>query len=103
MRAGFLLVIALQGEPTDRWFSPDKIKHLLLAAFVQSVGYSVFRATRVDHRSSLIGAGAGSAIFSVGKELSDARRTGFFSGRDLVWDAGGIGVSTLLLNRTDRR
>ena len=102
MKLTFLLVLALQGQPADRWFSPDKIKHFFMAAFVQSVGYSTLRATQLDHRSSLIGASAGSAAWSIGKELSDARRTGLFSKRDLVWDAAGIGASTLLLERTAR-
>ena len=102
MKITFLLVLALQGPPADRWFSPDKIKHFFMAAFVQSVGYSALRATDLSHRSSLIGASAGSAAFSIGKELSDRRRTGLFSKRDLVWDAAGIGTATLLLERTER-
>jgi len=102
MKVTLLLVLALQGQPADRWFSPDKIKHFFMAAFVQSVGYSVLRATQMGHRSSLVGASAGSVAVSIGKELSDARRTGLFSKRDLVWDAAGIGTSTLLLERTAR-
>ena len=103
MKITFLLVLTLQGQPAaDGWFSPDKIKHFFMAAFVQSVGYSTLRATRLDHRSSLIGASAGTVMFSVGKELSDARRTGLFSTRDLVWDAAGAGASTILLTRTER-
>ena len=101
MKVTFLLVLALQAQP-DRWFSPDKIKHFFMAAFVQSVGYSALRATQLGHRSSLIGASAGSVVVSVGKEVSDARRTGLFSKRDLVWDAAGIGASTLMLERTAR-
>jgi uncharacterized protein YfiM (DUF2279 family) len=102
MKLTFLLILALQGPPADRWFLPDKIKHFFMAAFVQSVGYSALRATDLSHRSSLIGASAGSAVFSVGKELSDRRRTGLFSKRDLVWDAAGVGAATLLLQRTER-
>jgi uncharacterized protein YfiM (DUF2279 family) len=102
MKITFLLILALQGQPADRWFSPDKIKHFFMAAFVQSVGYSALRATQLGHRSSLIGASAGSVVVSVGKELSDSRRTGLFSKRDLVWDAAGIGASTLMLERTAR-
>jgi len=102
MKVTLLLVLALQGQPADRWFSPDKIKHFFMAAFVQSVGYSALRATQMGHRSSLVGASAGSVAVSIGKELSDARRTGLFSKRDLVWDAAGIGTSTLLLERTAR-
>jgi uncharacterized protein YfiM (DUF2279 family) len=98
----FLFVLALQAQPADRWFSSDKVKHFFLAAFVQSVSYSALRATQLGHRSSLVGATAGSAVVSIGKELSDARRTGLFSKRDLVWDAAGIGASTLMLDRTAR-
>jgi uncharacterized protein YfiM (DUF2279 family) len=100
VKVTFLLLVALQGPPADRWFSPDKVKHFFMAAFVQSVSYSVLRATDVGHRSSLIGASAASVAVSIGKEMSDARRTGLFSKRDLVWDAAGIGASTLLLERT---
>jgi uncharacterized protein YfiM (DUF2279 family) len=99
---GLLLVLALQARPADRWFSPDKIKHFFMAAFVQSVTYSALRATDLDHRSSLLGASAGNAALSIAKELSDARRTGLFSKRDLVWDAAGMGAATLLLERTAR-
>ena len=102
MRFTLLLVVALQGRPADHWFSSDKIKHFFMAAFVQSVGYSALRATQLGHRSSLVGASAGSVVVSVGKELSDARRTGLFSTRDLVWDVAGIGASTLLLEHTAR-
>jgi uncharacterized protein YfiM (DUF2279 family) len=98
----FLLVLALQAQPADGWFSSDKVKHFFLAAFVQSVSYSALRATRLGHQSSLVGASAGSVAVSIGKELADARRTGLFSRRDLVWDAAGIGASTLLLERTAR-
>lgn len=102
MKFTLLLVLSLQGQPADRWFSADKIKHFFLGAFAQSVGYSALRATRIDHRSSLVGATAGSVIISVGKEMADARRTGLFSRRDLVWDAAGVGAATLLLTRTER-
>jgi len=97
-----LLVLSLQGQPRDRWFSADKIKHFFMGAFVQSVAYSAFRATRIDHRSSLLGATAGSVAVSIGKEVADSRRTGLFSRRDLVWDAAGVGTATLLLTRTAR-
>jgi uncharacterized protein YfiM (DUF2279 family) len=100
MKVTLLLLVALQGPPADRWFSPDKVKHFFMAAFVQSVSYSALRATDLGHRSSLIGASATSVAVSIGKEMSDARRTGLFSKRDLVWDAAGIGASTLLLERT---
>ena len=102
MKLTLLLALALQGQPSDRWFSADKIKHFFMGAFVQSVSYSALRATQVNHRSSLIGATAANVVISVGKEVVDARRTGLFSRRDLVWDAAGAGASMLLLTRTER-
>jgi len=101
MKLTLLLVLALQAPPADRWFSTDKVKHFFMAAFAQSVGYSALRATSLGHRSSLIGASAGTAVLSVGKELADRRGTGF-STRDLVWDVAGAGTSTLLLDRIER-
>ena len=102
MKLTLLLALTLQGPPGDRWFSADKIKHFFMGAFIQSVTYSGLRATGIDHRSSLLGATAGNLAISVGKEMADARRTGLFSRRDLVWDAAGAGASTLLLTRTER-
>ena len=102
MKAALLLALALQGQPRDPWFSADKVKHFFMGAFVQSVTYSALRATGIDHRSSLFGATGGSLVVSVGKEVADSRRTGVFSRRDLVWDAAGAGVATLLLTRTER-
>ena len=102
MKVTLLLALTLQVQPADPWFSADKIKHFFMGAFVQSVTYSALRATGIDHRSSLFGAAGGSAVVSVGKEVADARRTGLFSRRDLVWDAAGVGVATMLLTRTER-
>ena len=102
MKFALLLALTIQGQPRDPWFSADKLKHFFVGAFVQSVGYSALRATGIDHRSSLLGATGGSAIISLGKEAADARRTGLFSRRDLVWDAAGIGTATVLLTRIER-
>ena len=88
--------------PPDRWFAPDKLKHFVTAAFVQSVSYSGLRAVNARHDASLVGASAVTAIFSVGKEVSDRRRKGEFSLRDLTWDAAGAGAATALLVRTER-
>ena len=102
MKVTLLLALTLQGQPRDPWFSADKVKHFFMGAFVQSVTYSAFRATGIDHRSSLFGATGANVVVSVGKEVADGRRTGHFSRRDLVWDAAGAGAATLLLTRTER-
>jgi uncharacterized protein YfiM (DUF2279 family) len=88
-------------RPRDRWVGADKVKHFALSFFVQSMGYSVARATGTGHGSSVGVAGVMTAVVGVGKEWHDRRTTGF-SARDLAWDAAGAGAATLLLRRTAR-
>ena len=96
------------GEPaepapaTDGWFGVDKVKHFFAAAFVQSISYSVIRATGASHRASLIGASIVTAGASVGKEVWDGRPGvgGTRSGRDLLWDVAGAAAATALLDRS---
>jgi uncharacterized protein YfiM (DUF2279 family) len=85
----------------DRWVGADKVKHMALSFFVQSMGYSAARATGAGHGSSLALASVVTAVTGVGKEWHDRRGTGF-SARDLAWDAAGAGAATLLLRRTSR-
>jgi putative lipoprotein len=87
-------------QSRDRWFAPDKVKHFFLTAFVQSVTYGLARATDQTHQSSMLWASGASLTFGLGKELRDARTSGEFSTRDLVWDAAGAGVASLALRRT---
>lgn len=86
----------------DRWFSSDKVKHFLVAAFVQNVSYGAARASGMDHRSSLTGASVATTLVSVGKEVRDQRTGGHFSVGDLTWDAAGAAGATALLGRTVR-
>jgi putative lipoprotein len=98
-----LLVLGLQsGGPDehpggDRWFGPDKVKHFFVAAFVQSVSYSVVRGVGARHEASLAAATGATAAVSVGKEIADRRAGGQVSVPDLVWDAAGAGAASLLL------
>ena len=98
-----VLVLGLQsGGPDehpggDRWFGPDKVKHFFLAAFVQSVSYSVVRGAGASPRASLAAATGATAMASVGKEIADRRAGGQVSVPDLVWDAAGAGAASLLL------
>jgi uncharacterized protein YfiM (DUF2279 family) len=99
-----LLVLGLHGPGDhpggDPWFGVDKMKHFLLAAFVQNVGYGAVRATGASHNASLLAATAATAGISVGKELWDKHAGGTPSVRDLAWDAAGAGAATLLLRRS---
>ena len=88
--------------PPDNWFGSDKLKHFFIAAFTQTVAYSALQAARVHHDQALLGAWAVTATVSVAKEVRDRRSYGLFSYRDLVWDAAGAGVATLLIAKTVR-
>jgi uncharacterized protein YfiM (DUF2279 family) len=103
---GLMLVFALHLGPEhpggDSWFGADKAKHFFTAAFVQTLSYGGLRATGLSRNASLAGATVVSSSVSLGKEVSDRRSGGAFSGKDLVWDAAGIAGATVLLRRTER-
>lgn len=88
-------------RPRDRWVGPDKLKHFLMSAFVQSVGFSAARATGAGVQSSMWMASALTTTVGVAKEWRDRGGSGF-SARDLVWDAAGAGSASLLLRHTTR-
>jgi len=88
--------------PPDHWFGPDKIKHFFMAAFTQSVTYSVLQTARVRHDQALASAWAVTAVVSVAKELHDRRSYGLLSVRDLVWDAAGAGAASALIHNAVR-
>ena len=97
------LALALQVVvPRDHWFGADKLKHFFVAAFTQSVTYSALQAVKVKHGDALAAAWVVTAGVSVAKEIHDRRTTGLFSVRDLVWDAAGAGVASLLLSHSVR-
>lgn len=98
-----LALIAQMATPTDAWFGADKLKHFFVAAFTQTVAYSALQAGKVRHDRALAGASAVTAAVSVAKEVYDSRTTGLFSVRDLVWDAAGAGLATVLIERSVRR
>lgn len=97
-----LAPLRADAQRSDPLFGPDKIKHFFLSAFVQSVSYSILRATNADHQSSLMGASAATGAVGVWKELRDSRSGGTFSVRDLVWDAAGAGTATVFLAHSRR-
>ncbi len=101
MIAQLALAMSLTAPP-DNWFGSDKLKHFFIAAFTQSVAYSALQAARVHHDEALVGAWAVTASVSVAKEVHDRRSYGLFSYRDLVWDAAGAGVATLVISKTVR-
>jgi uncharacterized protein YfiM (DUF2279 family) len=97
------LVYAQAAVVRDSWFSPDKIKHFFMSAFIESVTYSALQAARVNHRTALGGAIGVTMAVGVGREIHDKRTPGnIFSVRDLTWDAVGATAGAVLLTQTRR-
>lgn len=90
----------VQQTATDRWFGSDKVKHFLMSAFIHSATFSVSRAAGLSRSNAQATAGVTSAAFGIAKEIHDKRNSRPFSGKDLVWDAGGAATAAALLNRT---
>jgi uncharacterized protein YfiM (DUF2279 family) len=97
------LVYAQAAVVRDSWFSPDKIKHFFMSAFIESVTYSALQGARVNHRAALGGAIGVTMAIGVGREIHDKRTPGnIFSVRDLTWDAVGATAGAVLLSQTRR-
>ena len=97
------LVYAQAAIVRDSWFSPDKIKHFFMSAFIESVTYSALQAARVNHRPALGSAIGVTMAIGVGREIHDKRTPGnIFSVRDLAWDAVGASAGAVLLSQTRR-
>jgi len=97
------LVYAQAAVVRDSWFSPDKIKHFFMSAFIESVTYSALQAARVNHRAAFGGAIGVTMAVGVGREIHDKRTPGnIFSVRDLTWDAVGTAAGAVLLSQTRR-
>lgn len=80
----------------------DKLKHFLVAGYVESVTYAGMQAAGADREMSLAAALGAVGIASVGKEMHDRRSGQGFSVLDLVWDALGAGAAWLILAKTQR-
>ena len=86
----------------DSIFGVDKLKHFLLAGFVESVAFAGLQAAGAERNASLAGAGAATITVSLGREFHDRRAGGLFSVGDLVWDALGAGAAYLILSRVHK-
>ncbi len=98
---GAMPVMAQGSSPRvrDSLVGIDKLKHFLMAGFVEGVAFAGFQAVGADRNASLAGAGVSVVIVSIGRERHDRRATGLFSFGDLVWDALGAGAAMLVLAR----
>lgn len=80
----------------------DKLKHFLIAGFVESVAFAGLQAAGTERRVSLAGAGGATAVVAIGREIHGRRTTGLFSLGDLAWDALGAGAAMLILTRINK-
>jgi uncharacterized protein YfiM (DUF2279 family) len=105
MNAGALMLclcvsFATGSPPRDAWFGEDKLMHFAAAFAATTLSASAARATGLEAGSSAVVGAAVGGGFSIWKEIHDHRRPdGFFSYRDLVWDAGGIATATLVMRQ----
>ena len=82
----------------DRFFGEDKFQHFFTSFLATSLAASGARLAGASHDTSLlVGVGTGAGI-GLAKELRDARNPNeTASVLDLVWDAGGIGLATVIV------
>lgn len=88
--------------PRDTFLGPDKVKHFLISAFLESVGFSGMQVVGANRSVSLAAATTVTASLGIARELHDRRTKGLFSIGDLTWDALGTSAAILLLSHTQR-
>ena len=93
-----------EAQAQDNWLGADKVLHFVANIAITTASYSVaMTAWDMDQDEALaLGVGISSAV-SLAKELYDLHTDGLFSGRDLVWDALGMGTAVLLVRALDDR
>jgi len=87
-----------RGREEDRWLREDKLKHLMVSAFITGIGYRLC-SEGFDLPAQRSRAIASSLAFSLGlgKELWDrTQKQESFSFKDLGADLLGIGTGLLL-------
>ena len=89
-------------KPKDTPFGPDKVKHFLIAGFVESVAFAGLQAAGANRNAARSGALAAVAGASIGREIHDRKTKGLFSKADLIWDALGAGAALLIINKTQK-
>ena len=89
-------------KPKDTAFGPDKVKHFLIAGFVESVAFAGLQAAGANRNAARSGALAAVTGASIGREIHDKKTKGLFSKADLIWDALGAGAALLIVNKTQK-
>lgn len=79
----------------DGWFGEDKARHFAMSFALTTMGYGGFSAVGADHDQAIAAGAAAAAAAGLWKEFHDRSLGRGFSGRDLFWDALGIGLGVL--------
>ncbi len=85
-----------ESRATDAWIAEDKTKHAAMSFALTVFGYASARTIGISHSTAVPLAAAGSLAFGIAKEINDKRTARDFSLRDLVADAAGIALGSLL-------
>jgi uncharacterized protein YfiM (DUF2279 family) len=77
----------------DPWFSGDKVLHFSASAAITGLTYHFYvnRLDRPEERGKVYSVSL-TALVSIGKELYDKKKKGYFSWKDLFWDGLGLAV-----------
>ena len=89
---------AVRTQQADEWVAEDKLKHLMMSAAVVGFAHAGAR-TATDAGSAVAVAALTGVAAGIWKELRDHRIGRPFSGRDLIWDALGIGLGVALVSK----
>ena len=75
----------------DDWLSQDKFIHFSACASIVGLSYHTL-ACRLgkDENQSKVYSVSLTALVSVGKEIYDKKKKGYFSWKDLCWDGAGL-------------
>lgn len=86
----------------DTFLGPDKVKHFLMSAFIEAIGFNALQAVGANRGASLAAATTATIATGIGREIHDGRTKGLFSFGDLTWDALGTGAALLVISHSQR-
>ncbi len=88
--------------PRDTFLGPDKVKHFLMSAFIEDLGFGGLRTLGTSRGVAIGVASAVTVAAGVGREIHDGRTKGLFSFGDLTWDALGLAAGVLVISHSQR-
>lgn len=84
----------------DRWVAEDKLQHFALSFAATQTAYGGLSIV-ADHDAAFTGAALTGLALGLAKEIQDARIGRPFSFKDLAWDAAGVALAALLIQRIE--